>query len=654
VGLAAHLCRLMLTGNPTLESARLCAEILEERVGGASLATRYAVELCRALQLLRSDGERFQRLDLAASVLAQLEQAPEIVSQLFAQGDSLANELALAMLSMDLVPLSVSLVEAALPALESKSVEERYRRAAIVSLVPRLQWQPQLNERALRAYVRVAPDKLARIERLQELQTDVGRSPVIGKICLELEAAMRVRCPLCHDVFSGSDMRIHAVNVHQMIWEGRRLRQPWSLAEDCLEQYGTERDAKLLEMGEQYAQLSGGENHVHAYMRTALQRGYDIPKYVAYFESHASQRHATICGNCFEFIPSPRSVSMLPVTIDERGSVVSTYITVACTRTLLHTEAEIIARDEIWTGTQPEGHLSRRGVFVVLGAFFGALFLVTSLLFLRGFGEASTLSMVWLIFAGVCGLLAALYKPRHDSALSATWEFVVPQLLKNASSSRGIAFLAGLARASESHPDRSRERRVTETVQTFRRWLQIGVTTYAQYAVMFRLLLVDQIRRDSSGSKALRTLTDALVEWSLGQFPAECLDLMTADGALIARLAKESRRRLRWRFVHMCQQVGFAPADVIGAAQSSRALQRLLCSEEPLSLELVALAFAVAQANSETLTYLQATTLLQRAANGSPQEFDTPSDVFVESTDRQLAIRARGLFFRHLHLTSPP
>jgi hypothetical protein len=650
--LTRHLGLMLLSGNPTLETAQLCSEILEERVGVAEWAQRYVAVLSSAAMTLPADRERLEFLDLAASVLAQLDRAYQLVGVLLVTNDTDTQELALAMLATGAVPVIESLVEAALPVFERAEIDERFRASAVRELLSSL--SQGMGERLLRAFVKPLPDKLVGIERLRELQAAIGNLPAIASVWLELEASMRIQCPLCRAVMSGSEMRSHAQQVHRMVWEGRRLRQPWSIAEDCLEQFAQDGKYEWLESGEHYAMLSGDEGHRLAFMREALKRGLARERYLPYFEAAAGKVQSTLCGDCYRWIPSPRSLPLTPVHLSV-DSLTSEYIEIKNTQSLLQSEPEISLRGGNWVGKQPDGHFSRQGVFILHGALFGMLLL--AVIVLAALNPAAWLVFVagWIGLALLSGAAAALYKPRHSSPLAVAWEIVVPELTKGNPETSKLAFIAGLARVSEGIIDRGRQRRIEAAARAYQSWYESGAITYAPLAQILRLLLVDQLRNQGSGANAAHTLTTYLHQWSLRRWPADALDMMTGGGEVYVRLPTEQQRLLRWRWLRCCHDAGFSPQAVLALAGAGDLFRNMLTAQEKLDADIVSLAFAILELPSERLHRLDGESVFHWAAQNNPINFRThPPRVLVVSTSGDLTIRADGLYFRDLPLDAAP
>jgi hypothetical protein len=138
---------------------------LEERVGAGGLGHHYADALAHGLSTLPTDSARFDFIDLAASVIAQLDKANLIASELMKRESIPAQELALAALATGIVSCSQDLVDAVLPVLERPEIHEGFRESAVRAMLPNLP-QP-LGENILLAFVRPFPDKLVGIDRLR-------------------------------------------------------------------------------------------------------------------------------------------------------------------------------------------------------------------------------------------------------------------------------------------------------------------------------------------------------------------------------------------------------------------------------------------------------------------------------------------------------
>src|SRR5207247_2658900 len=92
------------------------------------------------------------------------------------------------------------------------------------------------------------------IERLRLLEQRVGNSPAIDELCARLEDQIHMVCPRCSIRLKRPAMREHLWDAHQLVLDGRRVREPWRAVEDWLDDYRLEPDPGLLARCRELAQ----------------------------------------------------------------------------------------------------------------------------------------------------------------------------------------------------------------------------------------------------------------------------------------------------------------------------------------------------------------------------------------------------------------
>src|SRR5205807_2326284 len=79
--------------------------------------------------------------------------------------------------------------------------------------------------------------KARAVERLRELEQQAGSSPALDDLCARLEDQVRMQCPRCPVKLRRAEMIRHLWGEHGLLLDGRRVREPWRLIEDWLEDY---------------------------------------------------------------------------------------------------------------------------------------------------------------------------------------------------------------------------------------------------------------------------------------------------------------------------------------------------------------------------------------------------------------------------------
>src|SRR5207237_585383 len=85
--------------------------------------------------------------------------------------------------------------------------------------------------------------KARAVERLRELERRLGRGDVFSARIAALEEQIRLRCPQCGLQLRRPEMIRHLWLQHQLILAGRRVREPWQLVADWLDDYQRQPEA---------------------------------------------------------------------------------------------------------------------------------------------------------------------------------------------------------------------------------------------------------------------------------------------------------------------------------------------------------------------------------------------------------------------------
>ncbi len=66
-------------------------------------------------------------------------------------------------------------------------------------------------------------------------------------------------------------MRAHVVQEHKLVLEGRRTRNAWTVATECLQDSLVDPEPKVLVQGEELARVAAGEHGFIRFIQLALQ-----------------------------------------------------------------------------------------------------------------------------------------------------------------------------------------------------------------------------------------------------------------------------------------------------------------------------------------------------------------------------------------------
>src|SRR5205807_8382325 len=115
------------------------------------------------------------------------------------------------------------------------------RCAAVASLLRSVGRDEDAARDLLESFVRRASTKRS-LEWLDHLEERTGPVPALEGLRAERESRLRMRCPRCGVEMRRKEMEEHLWDEHRLLREGRRVREPWGLIEDWIDDYRLEKD----------------------------------------------------------------------------------------------------------------------------------------------------------------------------------------------------------------------------------------------------------------------------------------------------------------------------------------------------------------------------------------------------------------------------
>ena len=138
-------------------------------------------------------------------------------------GKSIVRRLALEVAAHLSQAPAAELLQRLKPYLASKVMPAETRQDAVAGLLRVLGAQPGAMEEVLEAYVS-ATSKVRAVERLQALEAQVGKMPVLDAVVSAIEERVRMTCPRCAAQLERREMVKHLWDDHRLLLEGRRVR----------------------------------------------------------------------------------------------------------------------------------------------------------------------------------------------------------------------------------------------------------------------------------------------------------------------------------------------------------------------------------------------------------------------------------------------
>jgi uncharacterized C2H2 Zn-finger protein len=467
--------------------------------------------------------------------------------------------------------------------------------------------------------------KARSIERLRRFERHAGNNPVIDAMCAKLEDRLRMNCPRCGLQLRRRKMIEHLWNEHHLMLDGRRVREPWSILEDWIEQYGERRELELLdrcrllvqrldlEESEEWRAESGEKNQpsslsapMRRFHRLLLRRGIADEEARRALTEEAAAQHSACCPWCYGLVPVPREVAPLRlnlyhgrlsargyrVEVSENGLLTSLDIVTPespRSQALLGNEAGVpkqsLGTRSIYQGREPGRLWTRRGVLFV----FVAPLIFLALLWAFGildFGVRPFLPVlvILLLALGVHLLTYWLWRPRVADGVRArnyAWTMLAPRLHANGFSLEDSAFLAGLARISGGDGYAPlRAELLPDLVKRSENARTMGIAPPSHLAALRRLMIEDAVAR---GADPVPIAVDLLARCFEGRLSLDFAEHLLA-GWGTSWWSLGNLVRLRVLLCDRAFEAGFEVRNLLDAGNQAPALGDLLGSHNVANL----------------------------------------------------------------------
>lgn len=528
-----------------------------------------------------------------AEALAGSEMGSQLTAALAEVPGLTARHLALAAAGRLSPPMDRALVTALRPFLKEKRVPRRIRLAAAATLLRSVGASREIAREILQALI-VRTGKARAVERLRQLEQQVGSSPLIEELCVQLETLIRLRCPRCRVQLQRPDMARHVWEEHGLLLYGRRVREPWRVVEDMIADYRSEGNPELLARCRALAQRLDPERGLLHCNRLWLANGIEDPEARQALLQEAAQQRASLCPRCFTLlaVSEPvivRSLNQSHGRLSMPGYLIE--VSEAGLMSRMHIEA---AGRILFHGAEPGTRLTYRGATLLLaGPPVLAALLLAVLLPQKNIPPlVPVLLTLWLglvAYVVVC-LYWGVQPEAVHRAVDAAWTLLVPHLHAKGFSAADSLFLASLAltsvgrgRVAVRAAIREQVLHVTEMAVT------AGTAPLAHLAALRRLviedaaamdidpvhLVVGQIGRCLDGAMPLIFAERFLAEWE-------------SDWWTPGNLA-----RLRVLLCDRAFEGGLEVGDLLEAGRAAPALGAVLGVQKPEGLAMLRLLWSL-------------------------------------------------------------
>jgi hypothetical protein len=504
---------------------------------GTQADTFLAAKLPQALEKVEPR-QRSDALRSAAEVIAASGSGSGLTMLLAKSAEPTARQLALTLATLLPAPLSASVVSGLQPLLIAKSAPAEIQIAAAAALLRTTGKEGAAARDIVNALV-VRGGKARAVDRLNQLEEQVGPSRLIAQRRTEIENQIRMRCPRCAVQLRRPQMAEHLWSEHSLLLDGRRVRQPWRLVEDWITAYrgqeaaqGTGPRSELLARCRALGQHLDPEHGLHRVYRLFLTSGIADAEARRSLLAEARKRRSSLCPRCFALVPLPDETMPRPLNQSHGRLSLGDYrVEVSesglAPRLIIEAPGRILFR-----GREPHGWLTRKGATL----FVAGPPVVAALLY--AIVHSSRQPVPWLPVLAFLSVGLAIYfvvqlywwlRPGPlDRSVDFAWTQLVPDVGGEQVTSDEASFLAGLALTTigQGRPE-SRQEQLDRILEMVKRSVAAGTVPLAHLAALQRLavadaaaaghdpvsLVIDQLGRCFQGRLPLTFAQSLLTEW---------------------------------------------------------------------------------------------------------------------------------------------
>jgi hypothetical protein len=587
----AYLFSLVAGPDSDLEAWTTLVDIAREAYGPRADAM-LAASLGSALMRVEAN-QRDECIAAVAQTIAAGGCSPGMLALVAADPEVIARQLALALATRLPALIDPSLGSTLRAVLTDRRLPADATLAAAVVLARRSETDRKTRLEVYKALA-AGLGKARAVERLRELAGQLGPEPLLDEYCVELENKVRMACPRCPAQLRRPQMVAHLWNEHKLMLNGLRVREPWQMIEDWIDEYRLKNDADILDRCHALAQRMDPDNGLQRVQRLCLAHGIEDAEARKAFLAEAAEQHASLCPHCFALVPVPGEVPARPLNawrgrVSAHGYRVEVRDTGLLSRLEIETPTSILHR-----GHEPPRRLTAKGALVL---FVGppvtlALGVACGLLAPR----LPPLVPV-LLFLTAAGVMAFFVRWRWrrprvaaDRAIDFAWFWLVPRLLAEGFSPTDSSFLSGLARTSLDRGRPSlRTAALERAVHLTEKAVAASRTPVEHLADLQRLAISDAVRAGADPVPLVVKQIGRCFDGNLSFSYAERL----LGGWETDWWSHLDLRRLRVLLCDRAFEAGFELRNLLAAGAASPALDAILdTTDDPTSLACLRLLWA--------------------------------------------------------------
>ena len=443
-----HLLTLVCKSPGDRDAWQTLQAILREQHGSGAdrcLAASLAATLAR----IPADRREQAMIALGGSMLGT--DVTSAVAAIAAEKDPLAQQLAIALAMRWPGPLPAALIPAYVPLLSDRRLPAPAQFAVAVAFLRSLPDEKDPRESKLLEALASGLGKVKATQLLYAVQEQTGPRPQLRAVRERFENQIRMRCPRCELEMRRAEMIGHLWNEHQLVLDGQKVRDPWALIQDWLDEADGELEPGVFTRCQSLAQQADPDNGTVRVCRMILRTGLKDAEAQRGLLGAAKERGASICPSCFALLPVPKPAPGLPLNrwhgrLSGKGYRVEVSETGLRTRLELETPKGLLLRTR-----EPGQRLTIRGWLWLTAGPFVLLGLVLAL-GIPALGDPLPWAVGALLLAVITGTIVAVRKqpklPITDRVVDHAWSIGLPKLAERGFVPPDAQFLAGLALVS--------------------------------------------------------------------------------------------------------------------------------------------------------------------------------------------------------------
>ncbi len=585
----AHLLSLVCKPPSDREAWQTLYAVAREQHGPG--ADRFlAASVAAALERVPAEQRDAAMLAFAGSILGG--DVASFVAALAAEKSPPAQLLTLNLAARWPGPVPSALIPAYQPLLADRRLPAALQLAVAVAFLRSLPDEKDPRESGLLEAFVAGVGRAAAIQRLYAVQEQTGPRLQLKAVRERLENKARMRCPRCDLELRRAEMIDHLWSQHQLVLDGQKVREPWALIDDWLDDVDGVLPADLLSRCQSLAQQADPENGLVRVHRMILRAGLKDPEAQKGLLSAARERGSSICPSCFALLPVPRPVPGVPLNrwrgrLSSKGYRVEVREGGLLSRLDLDTPAGPLLR-----ATEPGRRLTLKG-WLWLTA--GPLVLL-ALLFAFGvvpFGDPILWVTIMLIAAAVIGVVVAVRgkpaTPLADRVVDHAWATVLPKLAERGFVPTDADFLAGLALISLERGRPQARRPVLEKALRFAAGEVLQGREVGPLAALKRLGVNDAVR---DGVDPVPLVLEEIDFCLKGKLPLAYGEALLTDWET-DWWTEGNLGRLRALVCDRAFEAGFEVSDLVEVGSSYAALGAVLEVNSPRRMILLRLLWSM-------------------------------------------------------------